>query len=107
MDQNITQAKMSPDQAKASMGIATHLMSRLLPQTQPEASPATETPNPDQGVPTNQQNGEETQAQIQGLESRLMDELQTLRTEMKAQGDGQQELSDLKKQIEAVLNSNE
>lgn len=91
--------QMSPEDAKASLGTATFLQNQLLPTA--------ETPNPDQGVPTNQQTPEDTTAQIQGLESRLMDELQTLKAEMKDQQDGKKEFNDLKKQIEEILNSSD
>lgn len=100
MDTQQSQVDMTPDQAKASLGLATHLMSHLMPQAPPAQDPA-------QGAPSNQTTPEDTQNQIQGLEQRLMDELQTLRAEMKTQGDGQKELSDLKKQIEQILNSND
>ena len=63
--------------------------------------------DPAQGAPQNQTSPEDTKAQMDGLESRLMDELQTLRAEMKTQGDGKQELADLKKQIETILASTE
>lgn len=96
MNPEQNQEEMTPEEAKASMGIATHLQTMLMPQ-------APQTPNPDQGVPQNQQTPKDVETQIQGLESRIMDELQTLREEMKAKGDSK-ELADLKKQIEAVLN---
>lgn len=67
--------------------------------------PPTETPAPSQGAPTDQTNQTDVKAEMQGLESRLMDELQTLKAEMKQQGDGKQELADLKKQIETILAS--
>lgn len=103
MDNQQSQVDMTPDEAKSSLGVANHLLSHLMPQ----APQTPQAQDPAQGVPTNQTNQEDTQNQIQGLETRLMDELQTLRAEMKTQGDGQKELSDLKKQIEAILNSNE
>lgn len=95
-----TDSQVHPDHARSSLGFSTMLLQQGLPQA-PQAQ------DPAQGVPTNQTTPEDTKAQMDGLESRLMDELKTLRAEMKSQADGQQELSDLKKQIEAVLNSNE
>ena len=97
---NPQQNQLNPDQTGAALAFATNLMRQTLPEP-------SQTPNPAQGAPQNQQTPEDVQLQIQGLESRLMDELQTLKTEMKDQGDGKQELADLKKQIEAVLNSND
>jgi hypothetical protein len=99
-EQSQAQPDMSPEEAKASLGIATHLQSGLMPQapTSPGNEPGT-TQQPEQG--------QDVQAEIQGLESRLMDELKTLREEMKTQGDGKAELQDLKKQIEEILNSSD
>lgn len=88
-------SQLPPDQLSASLAFANNLQSQGLP---PPQAPET---------PTNQTSLEDTQAQIKGLETRLMDELQTLRAEMKDQGDGKKELADLKKQIEQILNSNE
>ncbi len=80
-----TQSNMTPEEAKASMGIATHLQDQLMP-TDP-TSPANE--------PGDQKNPESkvnVKTEISGLETRLMDEIQTLREEMKTQGDGKKEL---------------
>lgn len=99
-----SQTNLTPNDAKASLGIATHLQDMLMPKGQPQGPPAQD---PAQGAPSNQTTPEDTKAQMDGLESRLMDELQTLRAEMKTQGDGKQELADLKKQIETILNSSD
>lgn len=98
-----SQAQMNPDDAKAALGIATHLQSFLMPQGQ--QGPQTPAQDPNQGAPTNQTNQTDVKGEMQGLETRLMDELQTLKAEMKNQGDGKQELADLKKQIEQILAS--
>lgn len=86
---------MTPEEAKASLGIATALQDKMLPQN----------PNPDQGVPSNQQTTQDVSTQIQGLETRIMDEISTIKEEMKGEGDkGKKDLSDLKKSIEQILN---
>ncbi len=101
-----SQPNITPEDAKAGMGIATHLQSFLLPQGQ-QSSPSTPQQAPSQGAPTNQENPTDVKAEISGLESRLMDELDTLKSQMKTQGDSNKELEDLKKEIEKVLNSND
>lgn len=100
--------QISPEDAKAGLGIATHLQSFLLPQKGGQ-TPVNNQPaqDPTQGAPSNQETGTDVKAEMSGLESRLMDELQTLRAEMKTQGDGKAELENLKKQIEQILNSND
>ena len=94
------QSNMTPEDAKASLGIATHLQDQLMPQQAPQepTSPANE---PGASQPAPQQ---DITAEIQGLETRITDELKTIREEMKTQGDGKAELADLKKQIEQILN---
>lgn len=81
--------------------------SQSTPQQTPTQSPQGSTPNPLQGIPSNQQTPTDTASQIEGLESRMMDELQTLKVEIQSQKDGKKEFDDLKKQIETVLNSND
>lgn len=95
-------SQMSPEEAKASLGIATHLQGMLLPQAPVASNPA---PEP----PTNQQTSQDLQTEMQGLESRIMDEIGTLKEEIKkAQPqDSNKQIDDLKKQIEDVLNSND
>lgn len=102
MDSKITQANMTPDEAKASLGLATHLMSHLMPQ-------APQTPEPAPQPPSNQGNPEDTQAQMQGLETRIMEEIGALKQEIKqaAGKDSGSEIETLKKEIEKVLNSND
>lgn len=99
--------EMSPEDAKASMGIATALQDQLMPQGQPtDGSMGGETAPEPQG---NVEEKQDTTAQIQGLESRVLDEIRTLREEFK-QADSKNnssELSDLKKQIEEVLAQND
>ena len=101
---------MTAEDAKASLGIATalqdmHFHSPQQPQDTPPSPDVPPPQDPNQGVPSNQQNQADTTAQIQGLETRLMDELATLKVEMKSQADGKKEFNDFKKQIEGVLNA--
>jgi hypothetical protein len=102
---------MNPQDAKLGLGIITNLQKYLLPQQgngQPmQDAGSTPTQDPNQGAPSNQSNQTDVKAEIAGTESRIMDEINTLRAEMKQQGDGKKELEDLKKQIESVLNSND
>lgn len=95
-------SQLTPDEAKASLGVANHLMSHLMPQAPQEPQPAPESP-------TNQETTTDTQAQMQGLETRIMDEIGALKEEIKkAQPkDAGSEIEALKKEIEAVLNSND
>ncbi len=96
MDQTQPQPnQLDPSKVSAALAFSNNLNAQRLP---PPQAPET---------PSNQTTPEDTTAQIQGLESRLMDELQTLKAEMKTQGDGMKEVSDLKKQIEQILLSNE
>lgn len=109
-DQN-SQPQMNADDAKASLGIATALQQQLMPQAPQDAAQTSE-PNgqsPAPEPPTNQTTPEDTQAQMEGLESRIMDELGTLRDEVKqvAGKDTGKELEDIKKQIQTILDSND
>ena len=99
MDTQNTQPNIDPNKVSAALAFATNLQSQSLPSP---TSPANE-PGAEQQPSTQ----EDVKTEISGLESRLMDELTTLRAEMKSQGDGQKELQDLKKQIEEILNSSE
>lgn len=102
---------ISPESAKASLGIATHLQSMLLPKAPqgPQAQGTAQTSEPAPQPPTNQTTLTDTQAQIQGLESRIIDEIGALKEEIKkAQPlDSNKEIEALKKEIENVLNSND
>lgn len=108
------QPKVDPNQAGANLGFVNTLQEHLLQykaqqgQNQPQQAPnPVPAQDPNEGVPSNQQNQTDTTAQIQGLESRLMDELNTLKVEMQSQKDGKKEFDDLTAQIEQVLNSND
>lgn len=95
-------AQMDPNQVSVGLAQNNAFLQQHLATQVPPPEPAQD---PAQGVPSNQENGADVKAEMQGLESRLMDELQTLKAEMKSQGDGKQELADLKKQIETILAS--
>lgn len=91
------------DSNQVSVGLAqvnnfmkNHLASQN-PMPEVPDTPANE-PSADQPA-----NKEDLKSEMTGLETRLMDELQTLREEMKTQGDGKKELADLKAQIEKIL----
>lgn len=99
------QSQMTHEEAKASLGIATHLQDMLMPQAPMEGT-GTDAPGVPQEENPQPNAQEEMKAQIEGTETRLMEEIKTLREEMKTQGDGKQELADLKKQIESILNEN-
>mgnify|MGYP002868122821 CR=1 FL=1 len=103
-----TQSNMTPEEAKASLGIATYLQGQHLQSQMPQDTPVEGDTSPGSEPGTTEQPGQQqdVQAEIQGLETRLMDELKTLREDMKTQGDGKAELADLKKQIEQILNEN-
>lgn len=98
-----SQTDLSPEDAKASLGIATTLQDQLLGNAGEQEAPTT--PQNEPGTQDSPENRVDVKEEISGLETRLMDELQTLREEMKTQGDGKKELEDLKAQIEKILNS--
>lgn len=106
MDPHTSQA-LSPDQAKASLGIANHLLAHLMPQA-PQAQ-APQTPEPAPQPPTNQETSNDTANQMSGLEERIMSEIGALKEEIKkAQPqDSNKEIEALKKEIEQVLASND
>jgi len=95
--------EMTPEDAKASLGIATFLQDQMMPKGQPQE------PNPAPEPPSNQQNETDLKTEMTGLESRIMDEIGTLKEEIKksAPKDSGSEIEALKKQIEDVLNSDE
>ncbi len=109
-----TQPKTDPNLAGANLGFVNTLQEHLLQykakqgQTSQSTPPTPQVPppqDPNQEVPSNQQNQTDTNNQIQGLESRLMDELATVKAELQSQKEGKKEFDDLKKQIETILNS--
>lgn len=95
------QPNIDPNQVSVGLAQTNHFLQQHLQSTMPPAQ------DPNQGVPTDQTNPTDVTAQITGLETRLMDELATLKKEMQDQGDGKKELSDLKKQIETILASSD
>lgn len=110
-DNNSTQPQQSqdltPEEAKASLGMATMLQDQFLqmqnpkaPQTPETAPDQTQTPEPQKDPVT----------EIEGLRTEIMKELQTMREDMKVAlepKDEKAQIFDLKKQIEEVLNSTE
>lgn len=113
MNPTETQGQITGD-PKASLGFSNMLREQMFNNQHAQAQPAVDTSVSDTGATPADESGatqpinkEDVQNEISGLETRLMDELKTLREEMKTQGDGKKELADLKKQIESILNSNE
>ncbi len=103
-----TTQPMSHGDLKASMGVATFLQSHLIPQQGQQQQPqAPQTPEIAPETPTNQTTPSDTSAEMQGLESRIMDELGTLKAEIeKTQPqDANKELQNLKTELQALLDS--
>lgn len=102
MNPNNQNNQMSPEEAKASLGIATHLQSMLMPTAPPEqnSSPANEP-----GTTQNPASQEDVKSEITGLETRILDELKTLREEIKQvdSKNNSNDFAELKKKIESVL----
>src|ERR1043166_9601531 len=92
------------ENAKASLGIATHLMSQLMPQQAPEGQ---ETQEMDQGEAQTMEPQKDPVTEIQDLKTEIISELQSIREDMKTMQpkDEKSEINDLKKQIEDVLNN--
>lgn len=98
---------MHPDHARAVLGTTTHIRSLLIPPAQAQQAP--QVPNPAPQPPTNQETGTDMKAEMQGLESRIFDELGTLKQEIqKAQPqDANKELQDLKQQLQGIVDGND
>lgn len=93
---------------KAALGQATYIMSHLIQPQQGQQIAQNSDPN--QGAPENQDTPTDTKAEMQGLESRIFDELGTLRQEIQkavAPKDQNQELQDLKDQLQAIIDAKE
>lgn len=99
------QSNMTPEEAKAALGLSTRLTEQHLMSQMPQQEVTTPAEEP--GTTEQPEQQQDVTAEMQGLESRLMDELKTLREEMKTQGDGKKELADLKAQIESILNESD
>ena len=94
---------LTPEEAKASMGIATHLMGQLQ-QPPPNGS---ETQNPDQQEAQPQEQQKDPLAEIDTLRSEIMSELQTMKEDMKVAmepKDEKAQIADLKRQIDQAIN---
>ena len=100
--------KPNPDNARASLGFSTNLLSQFLQNQQPQQASSQPQETAPQS-PTNQETGTDLQAEMQGLETRILDELTTLKKEIKkAQPkDANQELEDLKQELQGILDSND
>lgn len=99
----VDNSELTPEEAKASLGIATYLQQGLLPQGTPMDG-SVESQNPPGQAQPSQPNED-----LEGLEARLMDEITTIKEmiEKNSPKDEKTEIAELKKQIEEVLNSND
>lgn len=106
MNPEQSQSQLSPEEAKASLGIATSLQEKLMPKGQAEAPAGPETPATASEQDSNPQS---TQDDVQSMEIRLMDEITALKDviEKSAPQDKNKELEDLKKEIEDLLKSDD
>lgn len=109
MDNNTpTQAdnQIDPATMRASLGFATSALQQGLSQEQPQALDATQQPNPAPQPPTNQETPKDLLSEMQGLESRIMDEIGVLKSEIQKASpkDSGHELENLKKEIEKIIN---
>ncbi len=98
---------LSNDELAAAMGFITTIGDQNMMAQQEQTPEEPTSPGNEPGTAQQPNQQEQVKAEITGLEDRLMSELQTLREDMKAQGDGKAELADLKKQIELILNSSD
>lgn len=98
----ISQGDMTPEEAKAALGLSTRLTEQHLVSQMP-APEAPTSPGSEPGTTEQAEPKEDVKSEIEGLETRIMDELKTLREDLMSQGEGK-ELAALKKEIEAVLN---
>ncbi len=97
--------KLDPGIGRALLGATTHIRSMLIPQGQ-APQPQETAPEP----PQNQETGTDVKAEMQGLESRIFDELSTLKQEIQKVGtpkDQNQEIKDLKDQLQSIIDSND
>lgn len=102
---------ISPEEAFASLGMATHLNEQMLMKNNPQATEDTgqENSSQDSEAPPGQEEQSDSvdDTRLQEVESRIMGEISSLREELKKQGNGKQEMADFKKQIEELLASTE
>lgn len=97
--------QMTPDEAAASLGFATTLSDQMMQSQVPPVEP--------QGA-SQQEGSQETgnteavdiRAEIQGVEERLMETIESLREEIKSASPdkSRQEIESLKKQLSDILN---
>lgn len=95
---------LTDDETAAALGYITTLSEHSMAQEAPQ-SPET-APQAQQEQQPPEQPKDEISPKIDALESRIMEEMATLRDEIKASApkDKDKEIEDLKKQIEDVLN---
>lgn len=101
LNQEQSQIEMTPEEAKASLGIATNLMDGLMPKApiEPQDAPGQEESSLREQYPNSQQEGQESSSEL----TEIKNEIQELRKEVeKSLNDN--DIKDLKSQIEAALN---
>ena len=101
------QTQMNGDQSAAALAFATSLQEQLMPNVEmPEGGeiPLENAPVEPQDAPEQEEMGN----RLDDLETKILDELATLRKEIKkTPKDDEDEIETLKKEIEAVLNEEE
>lgn len=93
-------SQMTPEEAKASLGTATHLITHLMPQGQAQESTPQKQTQKTEEAPKAGKGGVETK--MAEMELNLTKQLDGMRKEMK--DDQQREMDGLKKVIEDALN---
>lgn len=99
--QDMQQQEMTPEEAKASMGMATTLQEGLLGNAGEQAEMGSQEA---QNAPEQEMMGQPETGGLEEMESRIMEEIGALRDEIKKSKGGDDEIEELKKEIEAVLN---
>ncbi len=100
MDNTTSQPNMqdlSPDQISANLAFATHLNEQMMPKDMAPMETS-------QGATSGE--GEGSGKSVDEMESRILEEISSLKAEVKASKGGNSEIEDLKRQIEEVLNDN-
>lgn len=99
---------LNPAVGRALLGATTHIRSMLIPPEQQQPQETAQNATPPE-PPTNQETGTDLKAEMQGLESRIFDELGTLKQEIqKAQPqDADKQLKDVKEQLQSIIDGND
>lgn len=98
---------LNPDQIASSLAFSTNLHEQMLPPEQPVESiqtPQDASQAPTE-VPQEVKPKEDLKSEIQGMESRIMDEIASLWKEFKS-GDNREEINSIRKELEKALNEN-